>query len=57
VTQIEILNNSTGQENTLWFDGDPYVTTEFVHGIGKYSVENQIIAFSTEDGQKCPINY
>jgi hypothetical protein len=50
VTHIEILNIFTGQENTLWFDGDPYLTPEYFHGIGKYSVENQFTAFGTEDG-------
>jgi hypothetical protein len=47
---MEILNISTGQESTVWLNGDPYFTTEYLHGIGKYSKENQFTAFSTDDG-------
>jgi hypothetical protein len=50
LTRIEILKISTGQENTLSFDGDPYWTAEYFHRIGKYSVENQLTGPSTEDG-------
>jgi hypothetical protein len=38
VTSIEILNISTGQENTLCFDGDPYRNPEYFHRTGKYSM-------------------
>jgi hypothetical protein len=50
VTRIEIPNISTGQEHTIWFDGDLYGTPEYFQGIGKYPVENQFTAFTTEDG-------
>jgi hypothetical protein len=36
VTRIRILKIFKGQENTLWFYGNAYWTTEYFHGIGKY---------------------
>jgi hypothetical protein len=50
MTRIKILNISMGQENTFWFDDNPYSYPQYFQEVGKYSVENEFTAFSTKDG-------